>query len=72
MITDQEAKDVISENVQRLLDARDWTQRDLAVATKESTARINHLVNGRKCPSAAFLARVAEALDVTPNDLLVS
>lgn len=46
------------------------TQTQLAEATDESPARISLMIRGLKLPSAAFLARIAEALGTTVDGLL--
>lgn len=70
VLTDDDAKSLISANVKRLLDERDMSQAELARATGESTARISQMIHGQKLPSAAFLARIAEALEVAADELL--
>ena len=70
VITDEQAKTNISRNVRYALDVRGWKAVDLARATDESEMRISLLVRGKKLPTAAFLARVAEALDTTADALL--
>lgn len=71
MISDDVTKQRISANVQRLLQAREWTQMRLAAATGENQATISRIVNGLHIPNAATLARVAEAFDVTVDRLLM-
>jgi len=70
VITDEQAKTNISRNVRAELNVRGWKAVDLARATDESEMRISLLVRGKKLPTAAFLARVAEALDTTSDALL--
>ena len=72
MIQDDEAKRNISANVKRLLAEHipPWSQADLARATGESEMRISFLARGVNLPSAALLARVAEALGCTSDQLL--
>jgi transcriptional regulator with XRE-family HTH domain len=70
VLTDNEAKSAISANVKRLLGERGMSQAELARATEESTARLSQMIHGQKLPSAAFLARIAEALAVAADDLL--
>lgn len=70
VITDEQAKTNISRNVRYELEVRGWKAADLARATDESEMRISLLVRGKKLPTAAFLARVAEALDTTSDRLL--
>lgn len=73
MVSDEQAKQNIANNIRRLLAARpspENQQRWLADATDESAMRISLYVNGRKMPGAGVLARIAEALGVTVDDLL--
>jgi transcriptional regulator with XRE-family HTH domain len=70
VLTDEEAKMYIAENVRRLLLLRGMNQSDLARKIGESEMRISLMVRGIKLPSAAFLARVAEALAVKIDELL--
>lgn len=70
VLTDDQAKDYISKNVNRLLEKMEMSPADLARATGENRVRISSVTRGLHNPSASFLARLAEALGVTPNDLL--
>jgi len=70
VITDTKAKANIAANVRFRLDARGWKAADLARATSESEMRISHMLRETRLPTAAFLARVAEALDATSDELL--
>ena len=71
-MTDQIARERISKNARFYIENAGLNQRQLALKIGESPSRINHLVTGRKIPSAAFLYRVAVALDVTIDDLFVA
>ncbi len=70
MVTDKEARDNIAANTVRLLEARGWTQQDLADATGESKMAISNIVRAQYVTNAATLARIAEALDVTVDRLI--
>ena len=70
MIQDDEAKQNIAANVQALMDDRGWKQADLARAVGESPMRISFLLRAQRLPSAAFLARLAEAFGTTTDRLL--
>lgn len=72
MLTDLEATLLIARNLSAILHEKGLTQADLARRTGESTARICHYVKGNRLASAAALARLAEALDVTLDDLVCS
>lgn len=71
VITDEQARERIGANVTALLESHDISQAELARMTDESTAQISRLCQGKILPSAAFLCRIAEALDVTMNQLMV-
>lgn len=70
MVTDIQAKDNVATNVSRLLENLGLSQGELARKTGESKMRISLVVRGVHQPTAGFLARLAEALGVTADDLL--
>lgn len=78
VITDDQAQANIAANVRALLDLRrtagkpPFTQAQLAKATRESDMRISKLVRGVAMPEAAFLARIAEALETSVDSLVTS
>lgn len=69
-LTDVEAKNVIAENISSLLDELGMSQKELADLSGENEMAISRMVRGVQIPSAARLARVAEALRVTVDALL--
>lgn len=70
MISDKDAKRNIAENVNRLLVAREWNQRDLAGATGETPMTISRICRAQTLPGIGILARIAEALDVSIDRLV--
>jgi transcriptional regulator with XRE-family HTH domain len=70
VIDNDTAKRNISANVKAMLEEREMSQASLARATGDLEMTISYLVRGVQCPSAALLARVAEALGVTADALL--
>ena len=73
VLTDDEARGIIAENVRRLRGARSYSEIARACSTddwKAYPATIQQVENQRHLPGAGLLARLAEALGVTPNDLL--
>lgn len=72
MITDEQLKRNLQRNIRRLLDQTEMSQSDLARATGESRSRISLVINSCRVPSAASLARIAEALDTTVDELINS
>lgn len=71
MITDDEAKQNLAENVRRLLETRGMTQTQLADAAHETQATISRIVNGLQLAGGGILARLAEAFDVSVDRLLM-
>lgn len=71
MITDDQARHRIGVNITAILQSKGLNQSDLARMTQESTAQISRLCGGKHLPNAALLCRIAEALDVTMNQLMV-
>ena len=70
MLTDEEVKGNVGENVRRLLDARGWSQADLALAAGETQMMISRICRSQHMPFAGTLARIAEALDVSVDRLV--
>jgi transcriptional regulator with XRE-family HTH domain len=72
VITDTEAKYIVAENVARLIAQRGWSQKKLADACGENKMMISRVVRAEHCPSVGLIARIAEALDVTLDELLTA
>ena len=70
VITDTEAKQRIATNIRSYLEQSGWSQADLARAANTTEMAISYAVRGKTAPGAALLARIAEALSVTMDDLL--
>ena len=70
MLTDKQALKNLASNLGRLLGDHGWKQADLARATSESEMQISRYVRGVQMPGAAVLARMAEALDASTDNLL--
>jgi transcriptional regulator with XRE-family HTH domain len=70
MISKQEALNNISANLRRFMRKRGMTQVKLAQQTGDSQQVISALCNAKYSPAIDFMARVAEALDVTVDMLL--
>jgi transcriptional regulator with XRE-family HTH domain len=60
----------LGERIARLRKLRDWTQADLAGRIGIHPAHVSRIENNRMRPKAPTLARLAEALDISLNDLL--
>ena len=62
------SEDGFGETVQRLMDERGVTYRQLAASTGLSAGYLNHLVHGnRPVPSNEVVATLAKALEVEPE-----
>lgn len=72
MLTDEEIKLNIAANSQRLLAARDWSQKELAEAANVPQMTVSVIVRGSHMPGVGILSRIAEALDVTIDRLIAS
>jgi len=70
VISDNEAKQRIAANLRSFLDQSGWSQADLARAAKTTDMTVSYAIRGKSAPGAAILARIAEALSVTIDDLL--
>jgi transcriptional regulator with XRE-family HTH domain len=73
VISDEKAKANIAANVRRLRGDRSFGEVARACCTKDwhaYPATIQQIESGRFMPGSGLLARVAEALGVTANDLL--
>ncbi len=70
VISDDEAKRNLAENVRRLLDSRGMTQTQLAEAAHETQATISRIANGLQLAGGGILIRLAEAFDVSVDRLL--
>ena len=53
-----------------LLERDRLTQRDLAAMTNLTEAAVSRYVSGAREPRAVTVAKIAKALDVTPQELL--
>ena len=60
----------IAANVERFLDKRGMSQRQLAHKTGDPHMTIVNAINGVHIPNSGILARIAEALGVTTDALI--
>ena len=70
VITNDEAKDRIGANVSRYMGERKMSQATLSRVTEENEMTISRVVRGKHVPNSALLHRLAEALQVTTDQLL--
>jgi transcriptional regulator with XRE-family HTH domain len=61
---------MLGDNIRERRTARGWSQHDLATMADLSAAYVSELETNHKQPSLNVLARLAEALKVTPAELL--
>src|SRR5215204_7292427 len=59
----------IGHNIRRLRDERGWNQTELGFRADTSPSIISLIENGKRNPSTATLAKIAEALSVEVVDL---
>lgn len=71
-VTDDTTKRVLAANIQHRLAASGMSQRALARETGDPLMTINGIVRGMHMPGAGVLTRIAEALDTTVENLLVT
>lgn len=65
LLSDDQAKARLAENVRRLLDERNWSQAELARATGENDVRVSALLHEEQMAGAGFIARIAEVFSVS-------
>lgn len=70
MMTKDDARDFISQNVCRLMAEKNVGQRELSRTSGMDQARISLLCRGLLLPNPADLANLAEALGTTTDGLL--
>lgn len=61
---------LVAANVRRLVNDRDWTITHLAALAGVSRASLVHALNGANSMTLDRLARLADALEVHPSELL--
>lgn len=59
-------------NLLRILESKGMTQMDLVRATGEGQSTINAICSGRHAPRIGIVTRIAEALKVSLDDLILS
>lgn len=68
--TNDQARQNLATNLQRILAERGWSQRHLAAVTGEPFMTINQIVRGKNLPKVGSVARIAEALAVSIDRLV--
>lgn len=64
-------KKQIGQNIQRIRQSQNMTQAELAEMVHLSIVHISHIETGFAIPSLATLLDLCNALNVTPNDVLL-
>lgn len=70
MISDEQAKDLVSANIARLLNATGKTAYWLMKELDVSPGSLYPIVRGEVAPTIGFASRIGEALGVTVEELL--
>jgi transcriptional regulator with XRE-family HTH domain len=71
VITDKQLKTNLARNLKQTLESRAITPYRLAKLIEEPQNSVYRICRGDNVPNAVILARIAEALDVTIDELLV-
>jgi transcriptional regulator with XRE-family HTH domain len=61
---------VFGTTVRRLRERRGWTQEQLAEAAEMSATYVGFVERGENVPTLTILFRLADALEVTPAELI--
>ena len=62
---------LIGRRLAEIRKSRGWTQERLAEQTDLSNNYISNIENNRSIPSLETLVKLCEAIDITPNDVLL-
>jgi transcriptional regulator with XRE-family HTH domain len=71
MLTDDDVRTNVAENVRRLLSDRGWSQSELARHTGDTQQVISQICAARQVCGIGLLARIAEAFDVSLDRLVL-
>lgn len=69
-MTDKQALRRVARNVKRLREQKGWSMGQLARAIDDYPATVKRIEHEENMPGVGLLTRLAEALEVTMNDLL--
>lgn len=72
MHDERQILDNIASNLERLMAHRELTQLALAAKAKILQSNVSRIVNRVFLPNVAILARIADALDCTLDDLIAA
>ena len=60
----------LGDNIKRIRTKKKMSQGDIARTLEVDRGYISNIENGKKNPTLATVAKIAEALKVSPNELL--
>ncbi|MCM1336007.1 MAG: helix-turn-helix domain-containing protein [Bacteroides sp.] len=66
------SKNIISQNVKRIIEEKGLKQKSVAQKGGYKPQQFSNMLSGRKIIGGLDVLRIANALDVTPNDLFRS
>ncbi|MBA4019143.1 MAG: hypothetical protein C0483_18410 [Pirellula sp.] len=69
VLTDEQIKSNIQQNIDRLLKIRHWTQKELASRAQVRESVLSDVKLGKSVPGLSIALRIAEALDITVDRL---
>ena len=70
MMSNEEAAKNIAANVEKLLGSLGWSVRKLSRMTGDPHMSVVNALSGAHVPNAGILARIAEALNVSTDELV--
>jgi transcriptional regulator with XRE-family HTH domain len=70
MLTDDQVKTNVAANLNRVLDERQITQKELAARTGDPPMTISNICNAKHVLGGGVLARICEALDIDMDRLV--
>ena len=69
-MTAKQVKRSLPETLKRMIAKKGWSEAELARQASVTPQTINNICSGSHEPRASVLTQIADALGVTPNDLL--
>ena len=69
-MTDTQTLKILGGNIRRLREAREWSLSELARQIDDYPASVKRIEDGMSMPGLGLSTRIAEALDVTIDELL--
>ena len=69
-MTDTQTLKILGGNIRRLREAREWSLSELARQIDDYPSNVKRIEDGVSMPGLGLSTRIAEALDVTIDELL--